>query len=124
MMLNSRSLLQTPYRERREILESIITIIPGSSILASRAPIDMKRNSGAEELRGVFSRAIANLEEGLVLKSDSSSYNNFRKPWVKLKKDYIPGLGDTLDLAIVGAGWDRDRARKLRGWCLSKHSDG
>jgi DNA ligase-4 len=30
---------------------------------------------------------------------------------LKLKKDYIPGLGDTLDLCIVGAGFDTTRAR-------------
>jgi DNA ligase-4 len=30
---------------------------------------------------------------------------------MKLKKDYIPGLGDTLDFCIVGAGFDATRAR-------------
>jgi DNA ligase-4 len=34
---------------------------------------------------------------------------------VQLKKDYIPGLGDSVDLLLLGAGWDKDRARELRG---------
>jgi hypothetical protein len=33
----------------------------------------------------------------------------------QLKKDYIPGYGDTVDLVIVAASWDKNRARELRG---------
>lgn len=53
--------------------------------------------------------------EGLVLKASESTYNDARYPWVKLKKDYIPNLGDCIDLVVLGAGWDIDRARELRG---------
>ena len=31
---------------------------------------------------------------------------NRAKPFIKLKKDYIPGLGDTADFAIVGGRRD------------------
>ncbi len=31
------------------------------------------------------------------------------------QKDYIPNLGDCIDLVILGLGWDIDRARDLRG---------
>ena len=53
--------------------------------------------------------------EGLILKPLNSAYNDFCKPmkWVKLKKDFIPGAGDTLDFHVVGARWDRDRGREL-----------
>lgn len=30
------------------------------------------------------------------------------------QKDYIPNLGDCIDMAVLGAGWDPGRARELR----------
>jgi DNA ligase 4 len=57
-----------------------------------------------------MSRAITDRKEGFVLKPANSQYSG-RHGWLKLKKDYIPGLGDTLDFCIVGAGFDPTRAR-------------
>ena len=33
----------------------------------------------------------------------------------QLKADYIPGYGDCVDLVLLGAGWDKERARELLG---------
>ena len=35
--------------------------------------------------------------------------------WVKLKKDFIPGAGDTKDFNVVGASWQMARGRELGG---------
>jgi len=32
----------------------------------------------------------------------------------KLKRDYIPGYGDTADLIAFAASWDKDRGREVR----------
>lgn len=29
--------------------------------------------------------------------------------------DYITGYGDCVDMVVMGAGWDKDRARELKG---------
>lgn len=51
--------------------------------------------------------------EGLVLKPAKATYLQHR--WQKMKRDYIPGLGDTVDLVLLGASWDAKRARELNG---------
>jgi DNA ligase-4 len=51
--------------------------------------------------------------EGLVLKPARATYLQHR--WQKMKRDYIPGLGDTVDLVLLGASWDAKRARELNG---------
>lgn len=52
-----------------------------------------------------------------MLKPVTSRYNDNRRGqrWVKLKKDFIPGAGDTLDFLVVGASWQKRRARELLG---------
>jgi len=70
-------------------------------------------------LAQIFADHIADHQEGLVLKAEESIHNDWDLPWVKLKKDYIPGCGDCVDMVCVGAAWERDRARELRGvWYL------
>lgn len=114
LMLDSKSLLSKSYSERRDILESLISVTPGEARLSERFPIDMNGSHPPARLRTIFARHIATHQEGLVLKCDESRYNDYRLPWVKLKRDYIPGYGDALDLVILGASWDKKRAYELR----------
>lgn len=120
LSMNSRDLRRTPYEERRQLLEQLVAVIPGQSLLAERCVIQMKRTSTdpispVEKLKDIFSRSTSVHQEGLVLKGGRSSYGDFKSPWVKLKKDYIPGLGDCLDLLVLGAGYKQDRAVELGG---------
>ncbi|KAI0700149.1 hypothetical protein C8T65DRAFT_831678 [Cerioporus squamosus] len=114
LLLNGTSLLSFPYSERRAILEQVIRVVPGYSMLAERVCIDMKRAGAAESLRKAFATLIADHQEGAVLKADGAQYGERRWPWVKLKRDYIDGYGDTVDLVLLGAAWEKDRARELR----------
>ncbi|KAK0218025.1 hypothetical protein IW262DRAFT_1463334 [Armillaria fumosa] len=110
LYLNSESLLSSPYRERRKILESIIKPIPAYAMLSDRVPIQMHNAEAAEaKFRQVYAESIGDYLEGVVLKADDSGYNRVGRPWVKLKRDYIQGLGDTVDLVLLGAGWGKDR---------------
>ena len=60
-----------------------------------------------------------------MLKPMSSRYcvQSKVQKWVKLKKDFVPGAGDTLDFCIVGASWQRDRGRSLNGESLVPDDD-
>ncbi|KFA48997.1 hypothetical protein S40293_09786 [Stachybotrys chartarum IBT 40293] len=94
--------------ERRKMLESLVRRIPGRSDIASREIIDFSSFDAAEQLNETFARAITQRWEGLVLKGCDNPYFSFNgsRPFIKLKKDYIPGLGDTADFAIVGGRRD------------------
>ncbi|KAI5289873.1 hypothetical protein KEM54_003005 [Ascosphaera aggregata] len=114
LLLNNQNCLALPFRERRDLLSSSVHCIPGISALAEHCDIDFSRNDASDELRNCFARAIAHRWEGLVLKRlddfyhCSSQHNGQQRvgSWIKLKKDYITGLGDTADFAIVGAAYD------------------
>ena len=125
LLLDSQPQHHLPYHVRRANLEQTINVKHGRSMLAARQKIQIRDSAGIPridvanaELRRIFSQHIADYEEGLVLKDERSQYREARKPWVKLKKDYIPGYGDCLDMVVVGAGWNKERGRELRGaWC-------
>lgn len=114
--INGQGLLNHTYEERRRLLEDVIMVIPGFSQLAERTKISLQHGPeyALDELEAIFKKSNNLREEGLVLKAAESTYINMRWQWVKLKKDYIPNLGDCIDLVVLGAGWDIDRARELR----------
>ncbi|KAJ7918946.1 DNA ligase N terminus-domain-containing protein [Mycena leptocephala] len=116
LMLNSTSLLSVPYSSRRAILESVIKPIPSRAILGDRTSValNLTPNDTNPPLHRVFAQCLALPEEGLVLKAGEAGYNDMRFPWVKLKRDYIPGYGDCVDLVVLGGSWDKSRARELR----------
>ncbi|KAJ8094352.1 hypothetical protein PM082_010786 [Marasmius tenuissimus] len=139
MFLDGESLMSKAYTERRRILEAAVQQIPGKVMLAERWEIPMStRKTGGlgswarpskralesrkedevaspeNTLGTVFTEILASYKEGLVLKAAESTYNDWKLPWVKLKMDYIPNLGDTVDLVILGAGWRKDRGAELR----------
>ncbi|KAF8325927.1 hypothetical protein F5887DRAFT_1065164 [Amanita rubescens] len=114
LVLDSLPLTQLPYSQRRELLESVIETSVGHIFLAERTPIDLTTANPERQLQATFAQSIASFEEGVVLKADESTYHDYRLPWVKLKKDYIPGYGDAVDLVILGASWDKKRGRELR----------
>jgi DNA ligase-4 len=115
LYLDSKSLLSRSYAERRELLETLIDSTPGKAVLAARYPINMLAKDRCKALYKIFAQHIATSQEGLVLKAEESMYNDYRKPWVKVKRDYLPEAGDQLELVILGAAWEKIRARSLRG---------
>ncbi|KAI9618950.1 hypothetical protein H4Q26_012207 [Puccinia striiformis f. sp. tritici PST-130] len=115
LYLNEKSLVERPYNERRQVLEKCIHVIPHYSMLVERKSFDFSRDSARDALRKHYATVIADRHEGLMLKTAESIYNDSRSEhkWLKVKKDYIQGCGDTADYAIIGAAWDSRRGREL-----------
>ncbi|KAF9457521.1 hypothetical protein BDZ94DRAFT_1272939 [Collybia nuda] len=118
LLLDGICLLSSPYSRRRALLESTIILSPGRSMIARRIPIVFRGAHNDEHARQALEKAFVAVtvdhQEGLVIKAEESRYHDHKMPWVKLKKDYIPGYGDAVDLVVVGATWDKVRGRELR----------
>ena len=63
-------------------------------------------------IRDLFAAAICRRDEGLMVKRADSRYvPNSRLLWAKLKRVHIPGLGDSISLALIGGRLAADGAR-------------
>ncbi|KAI9373528.1 hypothetical protein BJX61DRAFT_502482 [Aspergillus egyptiacus] len=110
LLLDHDICLRKPHRERRLLLKDTVQAIPGFSDIAEQRVIDFSRPDGQSRLESFFSMGIAQRWEGCVLKGCEDPYfpilvdpGDICGRWIKLKKDYIPGLGDTVDLTLIGA---------------------
>ncbi|KAL8935467.1 MAG: hypothetical protein Q9216_005410 [Gyalolechia sp. 2 TL-2023] len=122
MMIDDEVVMNERHATRRRRLEELVTRVRGRSDLSKQKVIDFSSSNGPEKLRTLLAHAFAQRWEGLVLKPSDEAYFSQRRSsqklpahcWIKLKKDYIPGLGDTVDFAVVGAGYNAARAAQLK----------
>jgi len=104
--LNGKTFFETSFRERRKILESIITEVPGKFQLAEE--LITKDLQKAEKF---YKKALEANQEGVMVKNMKALYQPGRRVaggWLKVK----PTM-ENLDLAIVGATWGTG---KRAGW--------
>ena len=102
LLLDDDICVQEPHDRRRRQLRSMVRCIQGRFDIGTSTKIDFG-SRGADRLRQIFAATIARGGEGLVLKGCADPYLclDDRARQIKLKKDYIAGLGDTVDFAIV-----------------------
>lgn len=118
LLIDDESLLGAKNSERFRRLTEIITCRKGCAEFAPRTTIHTSRPSAAIALRELFAQCISSRGEGLVLKPDEpyfdfdSTDRRHRCCNIKLKKEYIQGLGDVGDFAVVGASYDAAKARE------------
>lgn len=108
LMLEDKVMLNEPHRVRRAHLKGMVTPIDGEVQVVERTMIDFGHSSGRDLLTQTFSHAIRMRWEGFVLKGLEDPYYSWKQGvrGIKLKKDYIAGLGDSADLCIVGGHRD------------------
>lgn len=65
----------------------------------------MQTSTDVDELASFLNDSVAAGTEGLIVKTMDSTYEPSRRSlhWLKLKKDYLEGVGDTLDVVVIGA---------------------
>ncbi|MED6164083.1 hypothetical protein PIB30_086295 [Stylosanthes scabra] len=62
-------------------------------------------SNNVEEIQEFLDQAVASSCEGLIIKTldEDSTYEPLSKNWLKLKKDYLNNIGDSLDLVPIAA---------------------
>ena len=105
MLVDGKSALDMPYKERRRLLEKIVK----ENSFAKIMPMTLVKTDN--EVEDSLENAINAGCEGLMLKQLDSPYRAGSRGsnWLKLKREYRNELGDSLDLVVVGAFYGRGR---------------
>lgn len=109
LQLNGVSLLDIQLEKRHNILEKHIR---ESNIVKLSKQYPILNIANVEK---VFVQAIQQGEEGIVLKSSTSTYQPGKRGWIKIKKDSMNGgsLIDTVDLLLIGASYGKGKKAGL-----------
>ncbi|KAK1944583.1 DNA ligase 1 [Phytophthora citrophthora] len=128
LFLNGESFLSTPLAQRREKLREMFKVKPGNFEFATSLDVedgvDVKDNPEAMEeavdkVRNFLEEAVRENCEGLMVKTleKEATYEpaNRSHKWLKLKKDYLDGIGDSADLVPIGAFHGRGKRTGVYG---------
>ncbi|KAF6253198.1 ATP-dependent DNA ligase [Scenedesmus sp. NREL 46B-D3] len=118
---NGASLLHEPLTKRRELLHASLVEAPGQLAQATT-----KISNDVEELEALLNEAVDASTEGLIVKTLGDTYEPSRRSshWLKLKKDYLAGVGDTFDVVPIGAFYGRGkRAGVFGAYLLAVYDD-
>lgn len=118
LYLNGEPYVRRPLLERRAALREHLNEKEGEWQFATS-----KDCSSVEEVEQFMEDAVRGSCEGLMVKAlsgDHARYDIARRShnWLKLKKDYLEGVGDTLDVVVLGAYRGRGKRAGLYGGFL------
>lgn len=115
MFLNGKSLMDTPFRERRALLKKHFPPVEGKFQYAKS--LDFVEDGDTIELEKFLDASVKGQCEGLMVKTMDDIYEPSRRSlnWLKLKKDYLDGLGDSFDLVPLGAYYGKGKRTGVYG---------
>ncbi|CAM0882158.1 unnamed protein product [Alopecurus aequalis] len=122
MFCNGQRLLDYPLRQRRNYIHDFFQEKPGYFELAQQLIVEegeasIDNSSTLHRMSSFFEKACQSSCEGIMLKTldIDARYSASKRcdSWLKVKRDYVEGLGDSLDLVPIGAWYGNGRKA---GW--------
>lgn len=114
LYINGKSLLEEPFFNRRALLHDNIAYKEGFLEFAIN-----KDTTDPEEIQSFLETSMEGFCEGLMVKTlyEDATYEPDKRShsWLKVKKDYVDSLTDTVDLVPVGAFYGKGKRTGVFG---------
>lgn len=115
LYLNDQPLINTDFNHRRAGLREHFEEVEGEFSFARSVDVD-----NVDDIQSFLEESVKAGCEGLMVKmldGLSANYEPSRRSmnWLKVKKDYLAGIGDSLDLVVVGAYYGRGKRTSVYG---------
>ncbi|KAG7007872.1 SH3 domain-containing protein C23A1.17 [Physcia stellaris] len=115
LFYNDEAVVEKSLRQRRELLHEAFTEVESEFSFAQYGD-----TSELEEIQILLDESVKASCEGLMVKmldTDESGYEPSKRSrnWLKVKKDYLSGVGDSLDLVVLGAYYGKGKRTSVYG---------
>ncbi|GAN04133.1 DNA ligase [Mucor ambiguus] len=115
LYLNGESLLQKSLKERRKALAGAFQETEHEFYFAKHMD-----SNNIEDIQAFLDVSITSNCEGLMVKAFDGAEATYEpskrsRNWLKVKKDYLNGVGDSMDLVVVGAYYGRGKRTSVYG---------
>ncbi|KAL5351237.1 ATP-dependent DNA ligase Cdc17 [Pseudogymnoascus australis] len=115
LFLNGEAVVEKPLRERRALLHAAFAPVEGEFAFATSM-----NGQEIDEIQTFLDDSVKASCEGLMVKmldGVESGYEPSKRSrnWLKIKKDYLAGIGDSLDLVVLGAYHGKGKRTSVYG---------
>ncbi|KAI1816041.1 ATP-dependent DNA ligase [Poronia punctata] len=115
LFYNGEAVVEKSLRERREMLHAAFQPVEGEFAFATHM-----NGQELEEIQTFLDESVKASCEGLMVKMLDGSESGYEpskrsRNWLKIKKDYLSGVGDSLDLVVLGAYHGKGKRTSVYG---------